>query len=54
MYDADKMQGLPVGVQIVGRRLMEEHVLAGMREVKAAVAAWDGQHVPAEWTPTLS
>lgn len=54
MYDADKMQGLPVGVQIVGRRLTEEHVLAGMREVKEAVAAWDGKDVRTEWTPTLS
>lgn len=54
MYDAEKMQGLPVGVQIVGRRLTEEHVLAGMREVKDAVAAWDGKDVRTQWTPTLS
>ncbi|THG95788.1 hypothetical protein EW026_g5923 [Hermanssonia centrifuga] len=28
MYDADEMHGLPVGVQVVGRRLEEEKVLA--------------------------
>ncbi|KAI0337627.1 amidase signature enzyme [Trametopsis cervina] len=31
MYDADKMHGLPVGVQIVGKRLEEEKVLEGMK-----------------------
>ncbi|KAI0691847.1 amidase signature enzyme [Cytidiella melzeri] len=31
MYDADQMHGLPVGVQIVGRRLEEEKVLEGMK-----------------------
>ena len=30
-YNADEMQGLPVGVQIVGRRLEEEKVLEGMK-----------------------
>ncbi|KAI0264592.1 amidase signature enzyme [Gloeopeniophorella convolvens] len=30
-YDADDMHGLPVGVQIVGRRLEEEKVLEGMK-----------------------
>ncbi|PCH45079.1 acetamidase [Wolfiporia cocos MD-104 SS10] len=33
-YDAEKMHGLPVGVQIVGRRLQEEKVLEGMKIVK--------------------
>lgn len=33
-YDATKMDGLPVGVQIVGRRLEEEKVLAGMKLVQ--------------------
>ena len=32
-YDADKMHGLPVGVQVVGRRLQEEKVLAVMERV---------------------
>lgn len=37
MYDADEMHGLPVGVQVVGRRLEEEKVLAGMRVVEQVV-----------------
>lgn len=32
-YDADKMHGLPVAVQIVGQRLQEEKVLAIMEVV---------------------
>jgi len=34
MYDVQKMHGLPVGVQIVGRRLHEEKVLEGMKMVE--------------------
>ncbi|THH04351.1 hypothetical protein EW145_g5583 [Phellinidium pouzarii] len=34
MYDAQKMAGLPVGVQVVGQRLEEEKVLAGMQLVE--------------------
>ncbi|EJD05467.1 amidase signature enzyme [Fomitiporia mediterranea MF3/22] len=34
MYDARAMDGLPVGVQVVGRRLEEEKVLAGMRLIE--------------------
>lgn len=33
-YDADGMHGLPVGVQIVGRRLEEEKVLEGMKLIE--------------------
>ena len=33
-YDAVKMNGLPGGVQIVGRRLEEEKVLSGMKLIK--------------------
>ena len=36
-YDASKMHGLPVGVQIVGRRLEEEKVLAVMQRVEEAL-----------------
>lgn len=36
-YDADKMAGLPVGVQVVGRRLEEEKVLAVMERVEDAL-----------------
>lgn len=32
-YDAVKMQGLPVGVQVVGRRLEEEKVLSVMSRI---------------------
>ncbi|KAI0795466.1 amidase signature enzyme [Abortiporus biennis] len=33
-YDAQKMHGLPVGVQISGRRLEEEKVLEGMKKIE--------------------
>jgi hypothetical protein len=36
-YDAVKMHGLPVGVQIVGKRLTEERVLAAMDRLEAAL-----------------
>ncbi|KAK3335999.1 amidase signature domain-containing protein [Cercophora scortea] len=36
-YDADRMHGLPVGVQVVGRRLEEEKVLAVMKRVEEAL-----------------
>ncbi|KAI5269866.1 amidase signature enzyme [Aureobasidium subglaciale] len=36
-YDAKKMEGLPVGVQVVGRRLEEEKVLAVMERVESAL-----------------
>jgi len=34
MYDAKAMDGLPVGVQVIGRRLEEEHVLEGMKLIE--------------------
>ncbi|KAF4125205.1 Asp-tRNAAsn/Glu-tRNAGln amidotransferase A subunit or related amidase [Geosmithia morbida] len=37
LYDADAMHGLPVGVQVVGRRLEEEKVLALMKRVEDAL-----------------
>jgi Asp-tRNA(Asn)/Glu-tRNA(Gln) amidotransferase A subunit family amidase len=36
-YNAEKMKGLPVGVQIAGRRMEEERVLAGMGVVQKAL-----------------
>ncbi|KXN82751.1 Fatty acid amide hydrolase 1 [Leucoagaricus sp. SymC.cos] len=36
-YNAEKMHGLPLGVQIVGRRMEEERVLAGMKVVEQAL-----------------
>lgn len=41
-YDADEMDGLPIGVQVVGRRLEEERVLAGMDRVEEALARCGG------------
>ena len=37
-YDATKMAGLPVAVQVVGRRLEEEKVLAAMERVEDALS----------------
>lgn len=34
MYDASKMHGLPVGVEVVGKRLEEEKVLEGMKIIE--------------------
>ncbi|KAI9796187.1 MAG: hypothetical protein M1833_006438 [Piccolia ochrophora] len=46
LYDADEMHGLPVGVQVVGRRLEEEKVLGVMEMVRDALEAsgegWKG------------
>ena len=41
-YDAVKMHGLPVGVQVVGQRLTEERVLAAMERVEAALERHNG------------
>ncbi|ORY68601.1 amidase [Pseudomassariella vexata] len=39
LYDAEAMHGLPVAVQIVGRRLEEEKVLAIMKRVEDALGS---------------
>ena len=49
LYDADAMNGLPVGVQVIGRRLEEEKVLAGMKVVKEALAASGTVFTPKEF-----
>ncbi|KAK4207151.1 amidase signature domain-containing protein [Rhypophila decipiens] len=36
-YDAERMHGLPVGVQVVGRRLEEEKVLGAMKRIEDAL-----------------
>ncbi|PWW79083.1 amidase signature enzyme [Tuber magnatum] len=36
-YDADKMHGLPIGVQIVARRFEEEKVIWGLEKVKGVL-----------------
>ncbi|KAK6338919.1 hypothetical protein TWF696_009720 [Orbilia brochopaga] len=38
-YDAKKMAGLPVGVQVVGRRLEEEKVLGAMEKIEGLLEA---------------
>ena len=43
-YDAEKMHGLPVAVQVVGQRLQEEQVLAFMGRVEAALEVDDGKY----------
>ncbi|PPQ96326.1 hypothetical protein CVT26_004952 [Gymnopilus dilepis] len=37
VYDANKMHGLPVGIQVVGKKLEEEKVLEGMRIIENAL-----------------
>lgn len=41
-YDADKMHGLPVGVQVVGRAWEEERVLGIMGELEGLVGYCKG------------
>ena len=43
-YDADKMHGLPVAVQVVGRRLEEEKVLAFMERVEQTMEKVGGRY----------
>ena len=37
VYDAEAMHGLPVGVQVIGRRFEEERVLQAMKVVGRAL-----------------
>jgi Asp-tRNA(Asn)/Glu-tRNA(Gln) amidotransferase A subunit family amidase len=37
VYDVEKMDGLPLGVQVAGRRLEEEKVLEGMQVIENAL-----------------
>jgi Asp-tRNA(Asn)/Glu-tRNA(Gln) amidotransferase A subunit family amidase len=37
LYDAEAMHSLPVGIQVVGRRLEEEKVIAVMKRVEDAL-----------------
>ena len=43
-YDSSKMAGLPVGVQVVGRRLEEEKVLTVMQRVEDALDKHGGRY----------
>ena len=47
-YNEDRMHGLPVGVQVVGRRLEEEKVLGIMHRIEAAMSDLDGKFKPLE------
>lgn len=49
IYDAVQMHGLPVGVQIVGRRWEDEKVVAMMRLVDDALGGRG--FGPGSWTP---
>jgi Asp-tRNA(Asn)/Glu-tRNA(Gln) amidotransferase A subunit family amidase len=43
-YDAIQMAGLPVGVQVIGRRLQEEKVLAVMERIEDALDKNGGRY----------
>lgn len=43
-YDADRMHGLPVGVQVVGQRLQEERVLTVMKRIEEALEVHGGKY----------
>jgi Asp-tRNA(Asn)/Glu-tRNA(Gln) amidotransferase A subunit family amidase len=43
-YDAIQMSGLPVGVQVIGRRLQEEKVLAVMERIEDALDKNGGRY----------
>jgi len=43
-YDADRMHGLPVAVQVVGKRLQEEKVLAIMERIEEALEQTGGKY----------
>ena len=43
-YDAEKMHGLPVAIQVVGQRLQEERVLAIMEKVEQALEGTGGKY----------
>lgn len=43
-YDAEKMHGLPVAVQVIGQRLREEKVLAIMQRLEKALDETGGRY----------
>jgi Asp-tRNA(Asn)/Glu-tRNA(Gln) amidotransferase A subunit family amidase len=49
VYDADAMHGLPLGVQVVGRRFEEEKVLQGMKVVEDALEGSGRKFIPREF-----
>ncbi|KAF4581708.1 hypothetical protein EYR40_002724 [Pleurotus pulmonarius] len=53
VYDAEEMHGLPVGIQVVGRRFEEEKVLEGMRVIQHALRSQENSR-PASSPPSSS
>ena len=49
VYDAISMDGLPVGVQVVGWRMEEEKVLAGMKVLDDALRDTQQGFTPKEF-----
>ncbi|KAH7912629.1 amidase signature domain-containing protein [Hygrophoropsis aurantiaca] len=49
VYDANEMHGLPVGVQVVGRRFEEEKVLQGMKLIEEALEECGRKFIPKEF-----
>ncbi|KIJ15384.1 hypothetical protein PAXINDRAFT_11929 [Paxillus involutus ATCC 200175] len=49
VYDAEAMHGLPVGVQVVGRRFEEERVLQAMKVVEDALEECGRKFTPREF-----
>ncbi|KAF8841096.1 amidase signature enzyme [Paxillus ammoniavirescens] len=49
VYDAEAMDGLPVGVQVVGRRYEEERVLQAMKVVEDALEECGRKFTPREF-----
>ncbi|EGO03337.1 hypothetical protein SERLA73DRAFT_83265 [Serpula lacrymans var. lacrymans S7.3] len=49
VYDADAMHGLPVGIQVVGRRFEEEKVLKGMKVIEEALGECGRKFIPKEF-----
>ncbi|CCM00798.1 uncharacterized protein FIBRA_02840 [Fibroporia radiculosa] len=47
-YDARKMHGLPVGVQVIGRRVEEEKVLEGMKIIQRLLNQQGNVYIPLE------
>lgn len=46
VYDAAAMDGLPVGVQVIGRRFEEERVLQAMKVVESALEGCGRKFTP--------
>jgi Asp-tRNA(Asn)/Glu-tRNA(Gln) amidotransferase A subunit family amidase len=54
VYNVEKMHGLPLGVQVVGRRLEEEKVLEGMQVIESALRESKDRCLPVEFEAGFS